>query len=517
MAGVRLIDLQTDLKSLRYGGDKPYVTKDINNPPTSNQTGMQINKRVDDVSRIAQMLVDRPGLKFIGNQALLQQTDTVEKLQKASQGGLRAVGREALQIAKNTVIGTAKIIGSTLAQVPVNGTGTHFVYGFRTDTYLQPSGGNSRSAFAQFFGAGGVEGAPLALRGDEIKGEVQSKFGDKTTQGEFKVTVNSQYDYDEYFNAARTGDQGKINAQAGKPVPISGSKETTVTPGSLGVSNIGITGSYTGPQGISQDLATEYGEGDFSYIAEQKRRVTKNVNILKENRVLLGDQGARLDDNKRKNIYWTVTPEKSEVDKINSLGIVSEKVTGEEEGRDLIKFRFHVVTPSETKILYFRAFLDSFSDNYTGQWNPTKYLGRAEDFQVYGGFQRKINLSFKIAAATRSEMKPLYQKMAYLASSTAPTYTDQGQFMRGTIVKMTVGDYVYELPGVMNNVTFNWQTEYPWEIAMVEPERQGDEDMQELPMIMDCSIDFTPIHTFTPETGLKRYITAGTSETNKFI
>jgi hypothetical protein len=179
------------------------------------------------------------------------------------------------------------------------------------------------------------------------------------------------------------------------------------------------------------------------------------------------------------------------------------------KGRDIVKFRFHVITPGETRILYFRAFLDTFSDTYTGQWNPTKYIGRAEDFQVYGGFQRKITLSFKIAAATRSEMKPLYQKMIYLASSTAPTYTDSGQFMRGTIVEMTVGDYVNKLPGVMNSVNYSWNVEYPWEIAMTEPEGLGDLGMQELPMVMDCSIDFTPIHTFTPETGLKKYITAG--------
>lgn len=163
MASPGLINLQTDLKSLRYGSDKPYVTKDINNPPSSNQTGMQITKRIDDLSRIGQMLIDRPGLKFLGNQALLQQTDTVEKLQKASTKGIKALGKEALNIAKKTAIGTAKIVGSTLAQVPVNGTGTHFVYGFRTDTYLQPSGNDNRSAFAQFFGAGGVEGAPFAL------------------------------------------------------------------------------------------------------------------------------------------------------------------------------------------------------------------------------------------------------------------------------------------------------------------------------------------------------------------
>jgi len=34
-------------------------------------------------------------------------------------------------------------------------------------------------------------------------------------------------------------------------------------------------------------------------------------------------------------------------------------------------------------------------------------------------------------------------------------------------------------------------------------------------MIMDCSIDFTPIHTFTPTTGLKQYITTKVTEKGK--
>ena len=277
-----------------------------------------------------------------------------------------------------------------------------------------------------------------------------------------------------------------------------------------------VSGSYTGPQGDFTEAATTY-YTEGNYTEEQRGRVTKNGNVLKENRILLGDQGARRDQNKSTNIYWTTSATKAEIDTLNALEPVTAKVNGEEEGRDIVKFRFHVITPTETKVLYFRAFLDNFADNYTGQWNPTKYLGRGEDFQVYGGFQRKITLSFKIAAATRSEMKPLYQKMIYLASSTAPTYADNGQFMRGTIVKMTVGDYVYELPGVMNSVNYSWNVDYPWEIAMLEPEGVGDSTMQELPMIMDCSIDFTPIHTFTPETGLKKYFTAGTNGTNSFI
>jgi len=525
MASPGLINLQTDLKSLRYGSDTPYVTKDINNPPSSNQVDMQITKRVDDLTRIGKMLIDRPGLKFLGNQALLQQVNIQDKLQKNRDKGKSLAGAIVKQ-GLETVKQTAKIVGSTLAQVPVNGTGTHFVYAFRTDTYLQPSGRNTTSAFAQFFGAGGVEGAPLALRGEEISGKVQSNFGKENEDGKFEVTAESKLDYDTYLNTPQQNRGAQIYAQAGKPiyagpttpvdVNIAGAtvtlnaplqKDTTASPGSLGISNQNVTGSYKGPIGTVSG----------SYIDKQSKRDTKNGNVLKENRILLGDQGARKDENKSNNIYWTTSATKAEIDKLNAQAPVTAKVNGEEEGRDIVKFRFHVITPTETKVLYFRAFLDNFSDNYTGQWNPTKYLGRGEDFQVYGGFQRKISLSFKIAAATRSEMKPLYQKMIYLASSTAPTYADNGQFMRGTIVKMTVGDYIYELPGVMNSVNYSWNVEYPWEIAMLEPEGEVDTTMQELPMVMDCSIDFTPIHTFTPETGLKKYFTAGTNGNNSFI
>ena len=58
-------------------------------------------------------------------------------------------------------------------------------------------------------------------------------------------------------------------------------------------------------------------------------------------------------------------------------------------------------------------------------------------------------------------MFPLYRKMVLLASTTAPTYGD-GSFMKGTIVKMTVGDYIYNTYGIIESVNYSWQTEYPW-------------------------------------------------------
>jgi hypothetical protein len=536
---------------------------------------MQITKRVDDLSRIAQMLVDRPGLKFIGNQALLQQVDIQDKLQKSRDSGKTLAGA-IIQQTLGTVKQTAKILGSTLAQVPVNGTGTHFVYAFRTDTYLQPSGGNQRSAFAQFFGAGGVEGAPLALRGEEIKGEVQSKFGDKTLQGEFKVNVNSEYDYDEYFNTVRTGDEGKINAQAGKPVTISGSKETTLTQGALGVSNQNITASLTNPAdelGLLQPTTSTYkretpygknssnylnGTAEFSttgsvfyteeageetgvklevlpinqidldtrentnseiisteqfikdkynsqakYYELQKGRTIagSEKNVIKEKRVNLGDQGKISFD---RSAYSNTDPDTQ--DKLNLLDVSNTRIDGTNSARDLAKFYFEIITPDESKFLHFRAFIDSIDDSYNADWQGFKYVGRADSFYTYGGFERDINISFKIAAATRAEMKPLYRKMVYLASSTAPTYGGQG-FMRGTLARMTIGSYFSQLPGVITSVKYNLIDDMPWEISMQSPEQGGDSDVQELPMGLQCNVSFKVIHDFAPQTGLFHYFT----------
>jgi hypothetical protein len=469
-----LLNLQTNLKSLRYGSDKPYITKDINHPPSSNGISVQVNHRIDDLSRITQMMVDKPGLKFLESETLLKQTDLLKKLEKAENKG-----QFALQQAKDTALQVTKTALSTLAQVPVEGTGLHFLKAFRTDTYIRPANETDSSAFVQFFGRGGVEGAPSALRGEIIATTPQ----EGNTQKSNLSPEDSNY----------------------SPFSDTNTPDDRVFEGQEGVDTFGIKKTY---------LQTKIYDP------------TLNKNVTKEARVLLGDQGARKGEAKRLNQYWFASSPvdiskkvfANETDKINALDIQETKVKGETEGRDLIKFRFHIVTPDTTRILYFRAFLDSFADNYTGAWNQVKYLGRAEDMQVYSGFQRKISLSFKIAAATRAEMKPLYRKMIYLASATAPTYGDNGQFMRGTIVKLTLGDYVYELPGVLNSVNFTWQQDYPWEIAMKEPEaidangkpiNGTDKSMQELPMILDCSIDFTPIHTFTPETGLKKYFTTG--------
>ena len=82
---------------------------------------------------------------------------------------------------------------------------------------------------------------------------------------------------------------------------------------------------------------------------------------------------------------------------------------------------------------------------------------------------------------------PLYNKLNLLAGSTAPTYGD-GQFMRGTLTKVTVGDYLKQTTGFISSIGLSWDPNTSWEL-------EGD---KRLPHVLDVNVAFTPIHDFVP-------------------
>jgi hypothetical protein len=289
------------------------------------------------------------------------------------------------------------------------------------------------------------------------------------------------------------------------------------TASNAGVSNvqksskeIGITGEYDGSVSSLgsgkqiQDFRSKKATNDFRankptpYFFDYN-----NETINKEQRVGLGDPGNK---SRIRTSYSVDDPTRLTVDKINALDVSDKPLDSIKENRDLIQLEFQVITPEETHYLAFRAFLDTFDDSFNASWNSSKYLGRADSFYTYNGFERSINIGFKIAAQTREEMKPLYRKAATLASVTAPSYGTGGRFMRGTIAKVTVGDYIYEQPGIIESVQYTWQKDYPWEISFQNPEGKGSKD-QILPHVLDVSISFKVIHDFLPETGVTPFIT----------
>ena len=147
--------------------------------------------------------------------------------------------------------------------------------------------------------------------------------------------------------------------------------------------------------------------------------------------------------------------------------------------------------------MVFRAFLDGFGDSYTSNWNSFKYNGRGEEFFTYGGFKRTFAFSFKVAAQSKQEMRPLYRKLNYLISNMAPDYSKSGR-MRGPYIKLSLGAYMDRTPGFLTSMNIKWQKDYPFEISLNSLEGGEDKEMHVLPHVLDVSCNFTPIHDFVP-------------------
>ena len=171
------------------------------------------------------------------------------------------------------------------------------------------------------------------------------------------------------------------------------------------------------------------------------------------------------------------------------------------ENTDTIPLGFKIIGGAS---MQFRAYLSTLSDSYSGQWNKTQMLGRPENFKSYNGFERNINLGFKIAAETRKDLLPLYRKLNRLASTTAPTFDSSGKFMRGTLVKVRVGDYLHNQVCNVENVAFSWAIDYPWEVQLQG--REKEKDVQILPHVLDVSLTLGAIHSFVPFAGEAPFI-----------
>jgi len=204
------------------------------------------------------------------------------------------------------------------------------------------------------------------------------------------------------------------------------------------------------------------------------------------------------------------------LDKINAQPLYQSKSVQQinllgNDVDDLCTFRIGVIdndNPSLKTYIHFRAFLDSMDDNYTAEWSAQKFAGRAENLYNYQGFDRKFNLSWTVVAQSKQELIPMYQKLNYLASVCAPDYSTDG-YMRGNLIELTVGGYLYEQVGIMGGINYGIPMESPWEIAINDTDAGSDKSVKQLPFMIKVSgFSFIPIHNFVPEIQQNKFKTA---------
>ena len=104
----------------------------------------------------------------------------------------------------------------------------------------------------------------------------------------------------------------------------------------------------------------------------------------------------------------------------------------------------------------------------------------------------------------------MYKKLNYLASVCAPDYSADG-YMRGNLVELTVGGYLFNQVGIMTGINYTVPMESPWEIAINDTNTKSDQSVKELPFMIKVSgFNFIPIHDFVPN--VQKNIFASTNE-----
>ena len=254
---------------------------------------------------------------------------------------------------------------------------------------------------------------------------------------------------------------------------------------------------------------------DLKELKDQAYKV-QSFNRVKSYKV--GDPGSKtLNKKKDINTLRDYRVEKTAFDDINFKRIIPQKQFKTQDAEsDIIPFYITLIKYNgENQVMQFRAYVKGFSDSYTGEWNATRFAGRGENFYTYGGFNREISLSFTVHAQTKAELLSNYEKLNYLASTLAPDY-GKG-FMRGNFLRLTYGDSIKDIPGVLKGITFSIPDNTPWDIgknADGTRTKVGNVELEDrLPHLIQVnSFNFAPIHDFVPQLG-SPFIHA-TNETN---
>jgi|688.fasta_scaffold24376_5 hypothetical protein len=509
------------LLTLKYGKDSPgggasrqpfIVTPIPGASATFNTNGLVIARSATDVERLAKFFTTTPGLLFIAKQNVLSQTNV--RTQAANYHIPRIQPNNGPYLPTNT-----------LAQVGLSVAGAHFdKQGLLPNGYFSPKYNDAvktdqevstNRLYNLYYdkmidtGLNGIQGLPVPNPINSVSLLPTEILNYRGGPGAFLGVGSTSIPFAPGVRTGINNPLYKINT-ANLPLP-------NTFYGSLAV------GSLTADPAKELERQVTYQYQPVTQLVDFRNRLREGINkssLLSispsyttqniENRVFLGNPGRR-----DKNIIsYTagaldpITQSKlGALDKINAKPLYSSRFVDPEETNDLVKFRIEAINndnPGEGVFIHFRAFIDSFSDNYSADWSPTQYIGRGEKFYTYNSFDRTINMSWTVAAQSKEELIPMYQKLNFLASNLMPDYSDQG-YMRGALVRLTVGGYLYSQPGFITALTYDIPQEATYEIG-IDDDGESDNSVKELPhMIKVSTFTFTPIHNFVPRKQINTY------------
>jgi len=523
-----LLDLTTDLKSLRFGRDKqgggssnqPYIVTPI---PEGDTTGaselygdfllrggaLRPTIVTRNTSRLVKFLADfqtGDGVSFIAKQNLLA------RLNPPSIG---EPNRIYSPIAANTIAQTADPTGTIHFNKDGLNLSTPYNNTYERRTFNQNADFPNRNRLVKLTNnkiAGKTSSISLIYGVTNVPGNILTYNGGAGSIGGFGTTK---------INRVSVTDQNSSYIQLGNG--ISGTRNNTSTPNlsftNRTISDLSSTSPISGTRVYQSEATTIL--TDFREQIKEDNPVAATKLVSSNYRDFNRQSTYRITDSGNRSFIRTDQYKGAEDQQGNLISdpvtmksiYSSDEVDKEMRNSDFIKFWIARLdndsTNGKKEYIHLRAYLSGISDNFQADFNDFKYVGRAETFKTYKGFDRSFSFTLKVAALSKVELAPIITKLNYIASLTAPDYSSGG-FMRSNIVYLTLGDYLANVPGFIESVNITIPDDTSFEIARGadgEPEEttvNGTQvKTQQLPKYAEMQISFKPIHSILPEVGAR--------------
>jgi len=523
-----LLDLTTDLKSLRFGRDKqgggssnqPYIVTPI---PEGDTTGaselygdfllrggaLRPTIVTRNTSRLVKFLTDfqtGDGVSFIAKQNLLA------RLNPPSIG---EPNRIYSPIAANTIAQTANPTGTIHFNKDGLNLSTPYNNTYERRTFNQNADFPNRNRLVKLTNnkiAGKTSSISLIYGVTNVPGNILTYNGGAGSIGGFGTTK---------INRVSVTDQNSSYIQLGNG--ISGARDNTTTPNlsftNRTISNLSSTSPISGTRVYQSEATTIL--TDFREQIKEDNPVAATKLVSSNYRDFNRQSTYRITDSGNRSFIRTDQYKGAEDQQGNLISdpvtmksiYSSDEVDKEMRNSDFIKFWIARLdndsTNGKKEYIHLRAYLSGISDNFQADFNDFKYVGRAETFKTYKGFDRSFSFTLKVAALSKVELAPIITKLNYIASLTAPDYSSGG-FMRSNIVYLTLGDYLANVPGFIESVNITIPDDTSFEIARGadgEPEETTVDGTQvktqQLPKYAEMQINFKPIHSILPEVGAR--------------
>jgi len=144
--------------------------------------------------------------------------------------------------------------------------------------------------------------------------------------------------------------------------------------------------------------------------------------------------------------------------------------------------------------VYFTAFLSSFSQSFTSNWNTEEVLGRMDPISTFKNTTRTISLAWEVLASNKQEAEDNLDRSNQLVNLLYPSYDDSANALamaRPPLIRLKYANLITS-GGFDQNGLLGFITSVNWNPVLEMGYFHGGKDIY--PKVISLSIEFTVIH-----------------------